>query len=381
MPETLREKVMRIAHDNIFGGHLGSRKTQDKIAMHFYWPGCFSEIRRYCQSCAICQKNNVNKPPKVPLVNIPVIGKPFSKVSFDLIGPLPKSQKGNRFALVSVDLATKYPDAIALKNITAENVAEAMLEIYARVGLPDEILHDQGTQFMSAVMKRFNTLLQIRSVKTSPYNAKCNGSCENFNKTLKQMLKKVSEDKPQTWDRYLQPLLFAYREVPHSSTGFSPFELLFGHEVRGPLFLIKERILNLDSEEDEFPITSFVLEMREKISEYLSLANNNERVAKIKEKVYYDKTTKKRQLSVGNKVLLLLPTSHSKLMAEWKGPFEVIQKINPVNYKVRINNADKVYHINMLKLFHERKVNDKNNIDNCATHRKIICKSPRTNST
>jgi hypothetical protein len=73
------------------------------------------------------------------------------------------------------------------------------------------------------------------------------------------MLRKVSSDNPQTWDRYIQPLLFAYREVPQVSTGFSPFELLFGYEDRGPLFLIKERILNLDSEVEEIPVTTYVM--------------------------------------------------------------------------------------------------------------------------
>jgi hypothetical protein len=283
-----------------------------------------------------------------------VKSKPFARVAFDLIGPMPKSQKGNRFALVSVDLATKYPDAVPLKNITSDIVAEAMLEIYSRVGLPEEILHDQRTQFMSSVMKKFNSLLQIKSIKSSPYHVAGNGSCENFNKTLKQMLKKVSDEQPQTWDRYLQPLLFAYREVPQASTGFSPFELLFAHEVRAPLFLIKERILSLDTEQEEAPITSYVLEMREKLKLFMDMANQNESVAKQKEKVYYDRRTRKRSLKVGDKVLLLLPTSHTKLLAEWKGPYEIVGKKGPVDYVVKVKDSDKVYHINMLKQFFTR---------------------------
>jgi hypothetical protein len=270
----------------------------------------------------------------------------------DIIGPLPKSAKGNRFALVTVDLASKYPDAVPLKRIDSDTVAEALLSIYSRVGLPREILHDQGTQFMSAVMRKFNQLLQIKSINTTPYNPRCNGSCEGFNKCLKQMLKKISDEEPETWDRYLQPLLFAYREVPQSSTGFSPFELLFGHEVRGPLFLIKEKILDADHE--EFSVTSYVMQMRDRIRDFMKLANKSEIESKLKEKTYYDRSCRKRNFKLGDKVLLLLPTSSNKLIAEWRGPFEVVRKINKVDYVIRIGERERTYHINMLKPFYER---------------------------
>jgi hypothetical protein len=285
---------------------------------------------------------------------MPVIGKPFQRVAVDIIGPLPKSQKGNRFALVMIDLATKYPDAIALKRIDSKTIAEALLEMFCRIGLPSEILHDQGTQFMSSVMKRFNQLLQIKSINTTPYNPKCNGTCENFNKTLKGMLKKICSEEPAIWDRYLQPLLFAYREVPQKTTGFSPFELLFGFEVRGPLFLIKQNFLDDSSESEDVSVTEYVVAMRERLKEFMRLSNENESLNKTKEKVYYDKTSRARKFRVGEKVLLLLPSSTSKLLSEWKGPFEVVRRINKVDYVIRVNEVERTYHVNMLKIFRER---------------------------
>ena len=170
------------------------------------------------------------------------------------------------------------------------------------------------------------------------------------------MLKKVTEDNPETWDRYLQALLFAYREVPQISTGFSPFELLFGHEVRGPLFLIKEKILLGNCSNEEIPVTQYVMQMREKIKEFMNLANRNELQSKKKQKTYFDRSCRKRSFKLGDKVLLLLPTSNNKLVAEWKGPFEVVRKVNKVDYVVRIDNRERMYHINMLKPFSERHV-------------------------
>lgn len=357
LPKLFRIKVMKLAHDTIMSGHMGTRKTQNRITNHFYWPGCYEDVRRYCQSCEICQIKVSTKPPRVPLINLPLIGRPFERVAIDIIGPLPKSSRGNRFALVSVDLATKYPDAIALRRLDSETVAEALLEIYSRVGLPNEILHDQGTNFMSSVMRRFNEILKIKRINTTPWNPKCNGSCEGFNKCLKQMLKKISDDTPQTWDRFLQPLLFAYREVPHTSTGFSPFELLFGYEVRGPLFLIKEKLLD-NCETEEEPITTYVLRMRERIREFMKISNANEGNSKRKQKLYYDRSCKDRKFMEGDRVLLLLPTSTSKLIAEWKGPYDVVRRLNKVDYVVRVGDREKTYHINMLKKFFVRPTHD-----------------------
>ena len=334
LPQQLRKKVITLAHDIVLSGHLGTGKTTKRVMAHFYWPGVTGDVARYCRSCEICQRNFSGRPAKVPLINLPLIDTPFARIAMDLIGPLPKSKKGNRFALVVIDMATKYPDAVALKNIDSHNIAQALIDIFSRVGLPKEVLHDQGAQFMSSVMKRFNEILQIKGISTTPYHPQCNGTCENFNKTLKQMIRKICDDEPEQWDKYLQPLLFAYREVPQCSTGFSPFELVFGHNVRGPLFLIKEKLLENSDEPDQNSVTEYVIDMRNRVKEFLKMSNENESGSKAKQKVYYDKSTRQRKFNLGDKVLLLLPTSSNKLMAEWKGPFEVVRKVNKVDYVI-----------------------------------------------
>ena len=355
LPKQLRDDVLSVSHDTLLAGHLGVNKTLSRIKAHFYWPGMTGDVSRYVRSCEVCQKNSSCKPPKVPLVTPPLIDTPFSRVAIDIIGPMPKSAKGNRFALVMIDLATKFPDAVPLKYIDANTVAESLFDMFSRVGLPKEILHDQGTNFMSRVMTRFNDLLRIKSIHTTPYHPMCNGTCENFNKTLKTMLRKICHEEPDMWDRYVQPLLFAYREVPQCSTGYSPFELVFGYHVRGPLFLIKEKFLAECEEAEDVPITKYVFDMRNRVKEFMENAKINENVSKSKQKVYYDKNTRKRNYKVGDKVLLLLPTSSNKLLAEWKGPYEIVRRLNKVDYIVRIMDKERVYHVNMLKPFYERK--------------------------
>jgi transposase InsO family protein len=98
---------------------------------------------------------------------------------------------------------------------------------------------DRGSQFTSEMMAEVNRLLRIRSSTSAPYHAMGNGIIENFNKTLKNALKKMAIERVRDWDRYLVPLLFALRDAPQSSTGFSPFELLYGRSVRGPMSILK----------------------------------------------------------------------------------------------------------------------------------------------
>ena len=110
---------MELAHGLIMGGHMGIKKTADKIQSAFYWLGIQGDVTRYCKSCDVCQKTvNKGSVPKVPLEKMPLIDKPFKRVAIDLVGPIgPPSEDGQRYILTLVDFATHYPEAFPLKNI------------------------------------------------------------------------------------------------------------------------------------------------------------------------------------------------------------------------------------------------------------------------
>ena len=124
--------------------------------------------------------------------NIPVVDVPFKRVAVDLIGPIePASEAGHRYILTLVDYATRYPEAVPLKRIDTETVAEALVDIFSRLGVPEEILSDQGTPFISDWMKEVCRLLGVIQSTTTPYHPMCNGLVEKFNGTLKKMLKRL----------------------------------------------------------------------------------------------------------------------------------------------------------------------------------------------
>ena len=102
---------------------------------------------------------------------MPIIDTPFRRVAVDLVGPIqPRTERGNKYILTLVDFATRYPEAIPLKNIKASTVAEALVEIFSRIGVPQEILSDRGSQFTSGLFAEVSKLLSMRQLFTTPYH-------------------------------------------------------------------------------------------------------------------------------------------------------------------------------------------------------------------
>ena len=169
---------------------------------------------------------------------MPIFGKPFERISMDIVGPLPKSSAGNRFILVINDLATRYPEAIPMRTVKSPKIAEELAKYVSRHGIPKEILTDNGTNFISTYIRKLYEILGIKQVLTTPFHPQTNGVTERFNGTLISMLRRFVRDDVNQWDKMLPYVLFAYRETPHQATGFSPFELLYGTNPRGVLDIL-----------------------------------------------------------------------------------------------------------------------------------------------
>ena len=330
---------------------LASKKLKNAFCRSFYWPGIFREVNDYCASCDSCQKVAKRANVRAPMVNTPIISQPFYKISMDIVGPLAKTKRGNRFILTIVDDATRYPEAFALKSCDAVNVANALIELFRRVGIPRIILTDQGSNFTSKLMKELFAILKVKGVTTSPYHPQANGKTERFNGTLKSILKKLCAEEEAEWDTLLPYALFAYREVPHEETGFAPFELHYGWPVRGPTDVIREFMTG--EEEIHASVIDHVTGIRHKLHDVTSQVRDNLLRRKDAVKRWYDKSATDRRFYPGDEVLVLLPSDTSRTVAQWKGPFRVVERVNDVNYKVNVGGRRGVvvYHINLLRKY------------------------------
>ncbi|KAL1274384.1 hypothetical protein QQF64_027198 [Cirrhinus molitorella] len=269
----------------------------------------------------------------------------------DLVGPLPKSARGHEHILVVVDYATRYPEAIPLRKATAKNIAQELFLLCTRVGIPSEILTDQGTPFMSRLMADLCRLLRVKQLRTTVYHPQMDGLVERFNQTLKQMLKRVAAEDRKNWDLLIPYVLFGIREVPQASTGFTPFELLFGRQPRGLLDVAKE------AWEQQQPALlrstiEHVREMRERIERVMPLVKEHLTKAQQSQQRRYDRAAQPREFHPGGRVMVLVPTSACKFLATWQGPYTVIERIGPVTYRLRQpgkRREEQLYHINLLK--------------------------------
>ena len=167
-----------MAHNTPWAGHFGRERTLHSIRSSMDWPGMVKDVSEMCESCPLCQKAGPAVTVKAPLQPLPVMREPFSRVAMDIFGPLTRTKAGNKYILVIMDYETRWPEAFALKNMTSETVADCLVEVTARLGVPNEVLSDNGTNFTSKVMAQFCMTVGIKQIKISPYHPQTDGMVE-----------------------------------------------------------------------------------------------------------------------------------------------------------------------------------------------------------
>uniref|UniRef100_A0A8C3P213 Gypsy retrotransposon integrase-like protein 1 n=1 Tax=Chrysemys picta bellii TaxID=8478 RepID=A0A8C3P213_CHRPI len=357
VPVKYRVKLLSLAHDHP-SGHAGVNRTKGHLGKSFHWEGMGKDVSAYVRSCEVCQR--VGKPQdqvKAPLQPLPIIEVPFQRVAVDILGPFPKkTPRGKQYVLTVMDFATRWPEAVALSNARAKSVSQALADIFARVGWPSEILTDSGANFLAGTMKSLWEAHGVNHLVATPYHHQTNGLVEKFNGTLGAMVHKFVNEHSSDWDLVLQQLLFIYRAVPHPSLGFSPFELIYGHEVKGPLQLVKQQWEGVTSSPGT-NILDFVTNLQNTVKDFLALARENLQDAQQERKAWYDKHARERSFRVGDQVMVLKALQATKMEASWQGPFMVRERLGAVNYLLAFPDPTlkpKVYHVNSLKPFCSR---------------------------
>lgn len=356
LPTSVRTSVLRMAHDG-FAGHLGIRKTYHRILTHFYWPGMKKEVTQFVKTCHVCQlTGKVNQPiPPAPLFSIPVAHEPFEKIVVDCVGPLPRTRKGNEYLLTVMDSATRYPEAFPLRNITTKTILKPLLNMFTSKGIPKQIQTDQGTNFTSQAFQRVLKELGVEHLTSSAYHPQSQGCLERYHQTLKQMLRKYCLEEDGSWDEGIDWLLFAYRESVQESLGVSPFELVYGRPLRGPLKILKEKWFS----EPFKPIAvhKYIDNLVQKLSKVRKFAHDNLRHSQERSKTHYDKKTIPRKFDPGAQVLAFLPMPGSPLKSKYSGPYIIQKQLNPLNYVIATPDRRKntqLVHINLLKPYYSR---------------------------
>ena len=173
-------------------------RNHNRVVSEFFWPGVCGDVARFCKSCDICQRTiQKGRVTKVPLGKLPLIDTPFKRVSVQLVGPIkPRSDKKSRCILTMIDYATRYPEAVALPSVETERVAEALIAMFSRVGIPSEMLIKHESRVTIEVMNEVSMLLSLQQLTTIPYRPDSKGSVEKFHAMLKQVLLTMCAERP-----------------------------------------------------------------------------------------------------------------------------------------------------------------------------------------
>ena len=299
LPKSLRLKALQNFHDN--NGHFGFKKTYAAIQAKYYWPKMFQEIADYVKSCDRCQRGKREAHPNSTPLNPLPVAKVFERMHIDILGPLPKTTAGHEFILVCVDSFSRWVEAFPLHDQTAVTIARVLHdEIFCRFGAPMSIVSDRGRNFLSKLVNAVCEIYQVSRHMTASYNPKANGCVERQNATIAQTLRMYICKEQNDWHLLLPTVLMAIRSAPNTETsGFSPFKMLFGDEMRLPFdtSLVPRETLGPEAR-------THVKELIDRLKLVHEQAAKNTQITQEESKQKHDSNAKESNFLFGEQVLL-----------------------------------------------------------------------------
>ena len=231
LPQQLIEKALTGCHDQV--GHLGRDRTLSLLRERFYWPSLYKNAIEHLDSCRKC-KLRKSRLPRAELVPIQA-SRAMELVHLDYLCLEPcKGQVEN--VLVITDHFTRYAQAFPTKSQTAKVTAKVLWHNFiCHYGFPEKFISDHGRNFESQLIADLCKLAKVKKIRTSPYHPMTNGQCGRFNRTLCDMLGTLETKEKVDWKAFLHTLTHAYNCTKNSTTGFSPFYLMFGRHPRLPV--------------------------------------------------------------------------------------------------------------------------------------------------
>lgn len=333
IPKGLRERIMKEVHDEPSGGHFGFYKTWHTVRERYHWPNMYKHVRKYVMSCRVCQLYN-RRTTKVSGPMCPVLppDQPFHKLHIDFIGPFHRTRRGNTYILNIIDHLTRFVEGIPVKAQNSENAMEALEKnVIYRYGCPVVITTDRGSPLMSDEFKNFAAKKGIKLKRTSAYHPQANGVVERVNDTAKRIYAKYVNEKQTNWDDLVPAANFAINSTVHSVTKFSPFYLLYGRE---PILPCDAKLTpDLSRVDDEDPVEQMTRAARAR-----EQARKNTIKFQNAQKEKFDLEHPIHEFHVGDQVKYLNYSRKKgetrKFLKKWKGPFKIVEKTSPTNYRI-----------------------------------------------
>ena len=332
------------------------RKTLEKVRQKYYWAGLYAYVEQYVRSCDICSRGKGPPRTKRAPMKLSSSGYPMERIATDILGPLPETDKRNRYILVISDYFTKWVEAFPIPDQRAETVAKCLVdEVISRFGVPSYIHSDQGKQFESELYQEVCFLLDIKKTRTTPYHPQSDGMVERFNETLEALLRAFVNEEHSDWDERLPYVLMAYRSSVNETTGYTPNMMMLGREVTVPLDIQFANPNNIK----EFQ-SAFASNLQSRMGQAHEIAREHIQTEMRGQKRYHDNKLFWENFSEGDEVYVFFHRNYvgrsPKFTYYWQGPYVVLEKYSDLTYKVKhtMTGYQKVVHVDRMKRKYRR---------------------------
>ncbi|GJY83572.1 putative reverse transcriptase domain-containing protein [Tanacetum coccineum] len=349
----VRMIIMDEAHKSRYSVHPGADKLYHDLRDMYWWPGMKKDIAIYVRKCLTCFKvKAVHQRPSGLLQQPEIPEWKWDKITMDFITKLPKTKSGHDTIWVIVDRLTKSAHFLAIReDYSTERLARLYInEIVARHGVPVSIISDRDGRFTSRFWQTLQKALGTRLDMSTTYHPQTDGQSERTIQTLEDMLRACVIDFGGNWDVHLPLVEFSYNNSYHSSIRCAPFEALYGRKCRSPVLWAEIGESSLIGPELVQETTDKVVLIKEKL-----------KAARDRQKSYADNRRKPLEFEVGDQVLLKVSPwkgvmrfgKKGKLAPRYVGPFEILERIGPVAYRLRLpkelSEVHDIFHVSNLK--------------------------------
>ena len=353
---SIREVLIREAHEGGLMGHFGVTKTLHILKEHLFWPKMRRDVERMCERCVTCKKAKSKVLPHGLYLPLPIPDSPWTDISMDFVLGLPRTRTGRDSIFVVVDRFSKMAHFIAChKTDDAVNVANLFFKEIVRLhGIPRSIVSDRDVKFLSHFWRTLWSKLGTKLMFSTTCHPQTDGQTEVVNRILSTLLRSIIKKNIKTWEDCLPHVEFAYNHAVHSATKMSPFEVVYGFNPITPLDMLPlpyEQVTNRDGQSK----ADYVKKLHQQVKD------NLERRTQQYEK-QANKGRKRVTFDVGDWVWIhfrkeRFPTQRrSKLLPRGDGPFQVVEKVNDNAYKLDLPgeyNVSATFNVSDLSPFND----------------------------
>ncbi|XP_067309059.1 uncharacterized protein [Pseudorasbora parva] len=273
LPAVLKKEVLEGLHDH--HGHQGIERTTALVRERCFWPNLRHDIEQWCTKCERCVVAKALRPKVRTTMGHLIASRPLEVLAIDFT-LLERASNGCESVFVVTDVFSKFTQAYPTRDQKASTVARILTERWFYVyGVPKRIHSDQGRNFEGELLKQLCQLYGVQKSRTTAYHPEGNGQCERFNRTLHDLLRTLPIEKKRAWPQALPQLLFAYNTAAHQSTGYSPYELMFGQKPKLPV----DALLGRDEESSSVTAQDWVVSHRDYLDSVYSKAREHLQVA------------------------------------------------------------------------------------------------------